>query len=301
MLVGSVICNGVTYHLARAAMRGCSPATFSALNGFSTVVVFLVLGAMWRMAGARANNIQAVSPASVGRWFRDARWLAVLATFAAGTGNILLQACNKHYGPEITAFLANQTMVLLIIGGVLLGDRIGVREAVTMAAIVAGALMFSYRGGQFAWAALGLMFLACAGTAIKQMSVARASAKAALPVVMCGIQLGNAVWSIVIALATQTFSWPDAVTWGYMVASSVVGNCLGMMLLYGGFLVVGVARGASLDAMRPLVVLTIGMILGSIMPGPMQIVGGTLIILGSITLARLHVRPKVVTVNAQQP
>jgi drug/metabolite transporter (DMT)-like permease len=287
LLFLSVLCNGATYHLVHAALRDLSPALANLSANFASVGCLLAGGALWRAMGWRLGAVEGVTPASIARCIGGQWRLILLATALGSVGGWLNSGTNRAYGAEMTAFLSNLTLVFLVILGVLSGERMGAFEALTVAVILAGAFLFSWRGGTFLWGAIGMMVLACLGTAGKQMVVKRATATGNMPSMMAAVLLLMGLWTTLIGLATGTLHAPPLRALLLTGAAGLVGSVLGMTFLYNGYHAVGVSRGAPLDALRPMVVLLIGLLLGAALPGPAQLAGGGMILGGSVALALL--------------
>jgi hypothetical protein len=67
---------------------------------------------------------------------------------------------------------------------------------------------------------------------------------------------------------------PNAPGLALAAASGIFGSVIGMSLLYTGYHLVGVSRGAPVDAMRPMVVLLVGLLITPVIPTTPQIIGG---------------------------
>ena len=78
-----------------------------------------------------------------------------------------------------------------------------------------------------------------------------------------------------------------------LLFAGFLGSMIGMSLLHASYLIIGISRGASIDAIRPLAVILIGVPLGYKFPGILQLLGGTLILLASVILVRLRYSPKM--------
>jgi drug/metabolite transporter (DMT)-like permease len=75
------------------------------------------------------------------------------------------------------------------------------------------------------------------------------------------------------------------------VLAAALQSALGMPLLYLGFDAVGLARGAAIDTLRPVVVLLIALSLGAPAPPPWCLGGAALVLLGALALALRPLRP----------
>ena len=280
----SVLCNGAAYHLSKAAMVHCSAATFTALAAVVAGVGFLALGGVWRAAGWNVGHLESITPRGLGRCLADCGGWLLLPPAAGALGAWLANATVKQYGPEIAAFLANQTFVFLLLAGVCTGERLTRREGVTIAVIILGAFLFSFRDRAPQWAAIGLMAVSCLFTATKQFAVKRLADRGGLPQVMTAVIFLLAGWALAIGVVSRSLAVPSARAAAFTVAASLTGSVAGMLLLYAGYQQVGVARGAPVDALRPVVVLVLGLALGTAHPGALQYAGGALVVAASAVL-----------------
>jgi drug/metabolite transporter (DMT)-like permease len=285
LLLLSVLCNGATYHLSHWALKDFSPAMVNLTGNFASVGFLLLGGVLWRATGWRVGEVHVVTPRSIGQCFAGQWRLILLATALGSVGGWLNTGANQAYGAAMTAFLANLTLVFLVIFGVISGERLTALEVLTVGAILLGAFMFSWRDGALLWGVVGLMALSCLGTAGKQMVVKRATTLGNMPSMMAATLALMGSWTTLIGLGTGTLQVPAPKPLLITVLAGLVGSVLGMTFLYSGYHAVGVSRGAPVDAMRPMVVLLIGLLLGAALPGPVQLAGGALILGGSVALA----------------
>ncbi len=268
-LLASVFCNAAAYHCAAEALTGLPPL---ALATWAHLV-----------AAAAAFFVLLVRPGPW-RWPAPGRLLAVTLAGAVGTG--LCFASVRGYGPETTAFLANGTLMWLMVASVIGGERLGAREAIAAAMLIAGSMALCVRESGPAWGALALMVPATAFTAAKQLGLARAGAsgpEALLPT-MAVSQLAMAAWAGALALALGQWRVLTPAHAPAVIAGGLLGNFAGMGLLYAAYALLGVSRAAPLDALRPVAVLTLGLLLGAISFGVWQWVGSGLVLIGSIGL-----------------
>ena len=285
LLLLSVLCNGATYHLSHWALKDLSPAMVNLCDNFASVGFMLAGGVLWRAVGWRAGEVHVVTPRSIAHCFAGQWRLIFLATALGSIGGWLNSGANQAYGPALTAFLANLTLVFLVIFGVLSGERLTLLEVLAIVVILAGAFMFSWRDGALLWGAVGIMVLSCLGGAGKQMTVKRATALGNMPSMMAATLALMGAWTVLIGLATGTLQVPAPKPLLITAVAGLTGSVLGMTFLYTGYHAVGVSRGAPLDAMRPMVVLLIGLLLGAAIPGPVQLAGGAMVVGGSVALA----------------
>jgi len=285
----SVICNGVTFHLQKAALGDVEPAMLIVIQNSFAAGYFLIAAYIWRAFGWQAGDLHKTDPVAMVRWFKDGWKIIVLAMVLGGGSGWLLQLTTKNYGPEISSFLANLKLVFLVAGGLLLGERATKAELLTAGAIIVGAFLFSWQGGKFQLGALGLMSICCLAVAGKQLIVRSAADKANLPTVMCAMLIGMGVANGFIAVVNNEISWPPGWVFGLLALAGLLNGALGMALLYTSYSLIGVSRAAPIDALRPMVVLLVGiLVLGKDLPPPLQIGGAVLVLGGSMLLAKLH-------------
>lgn len=292
LVLGAVLCNGATYHLVKAGLRHGTPAVSVAVGGFSVFLGFLLAGWLARRFGAGHTPLGQVRLTSVLGTVRAHGRHVIGAAVVGSTGGWLLVQTVDRFGPEMAAFLANLTLVFLILGGVLLGERLRRTELATIALIIAGAFLFTFKGGTVRWAALGLMAPACACTATKQLLAKTVVGRTNRFAGVAALNGFMALWACLLGVCSGTLRLPPPASLAFFVAGGLLGSMIGMTLLYSGYIRLGVARGAPLDAMRPLVVLLIGLGLGTPWPGTLQVVGALLVLAGSAALGLQAGNPK---------
>ena len=284
----SVALNAGGLHANRLAVADATPLMVAFLSLLWAVASFFALGWAWRRAGWRALELHSARPGALVAFMRGKFRILLPTALLLALGSWLVTVSLKQYGPAMTAFLMNLTLFMLVIAGHALGERLRPREWVAILLMLCGALVFSYHGGRTAWGALAIMGIACAITAGKQLLVKSISATAPLPVVMCAILFLSMFWTLAAMLATGAAVWPTRATLLFPAVGGLLCNVLGMSLLYRAYQLIGVARGAPFDALRPLAVLALGVPLGYDLPSPAQAVGALMILTGSAALCRWH-------------
>lgn len=286
----SVLLTAISFHVTRAAMADNTPLTVSLIQAMTTVAGFLALGWFWRRRKWTVAELDKVGRHELRALVRaKAPLLLPAPLFLALTGWLINTGINL-YGAEMTAFLANLTLVFLVLAGWISGEKTRGMEAIAMLAMIAGAFLFSYHGGTIAWGAIGLMSLACAIIAGKQFLVKHLSSHFALPVAMCVVMTLSLPWTLVLLTLTGQGQWPSPRTLVLSVLAGILNSVAGMGLLYRAYHLVGVARGAPFNALRPLVVLLLGMLFGQARLTPWQMAGALMILAGSLDLTRRNTR-----------
>jgi drug/metabolite transporter (DMT)-like permease len=287
LLVLSVLCNGVRYHIDKAALRHCSAADLVFLAGLMATAGFFIGARLLRASGYSVLGWENMTTRSFLQAARQNSRLVLLAGLAGGAGAMLLTQTIKDFGPNPAAFLANLTPVFLVAAGLLIGERIFPRETAAVVIILAGALLFSYYPGGILWPAVGLMSLSCLCTSAKQLAVKQSAANGSLFEIMAAVQLLLSFWGGGVGLITGKLSIPPPHVWLLLASGAILGSIIGMSMLYAAYNIVGVSRGATVDAMRPVVVLLAGLLLGAKLPMWWQLIGGAMVVIGSATLGAL--------------
>ena len=284
----SVVLNAGGLHANRLAVANATPLMVTFLSLLWAMVFFFALGWVWRRTGWRALELHSARPGALVDFIRVKFRIMLPAALLLAISAWLVTLSLKLYGPATTAFLMNLTLFMLVIAGYAMGERLRRRECIAILLMLCGALVFSYNGGQIAWGALAIMGIACAITAGKQLLVKRTSTTDPLPVVMCAILFLSMSWTLVAMLTTGGAVWPTPTTLLFTAVGGLLCNVLGMNLLYRAYQLIGVARGAPFDALRPLAVLILGIPLGYALPSPVQAVGALMILIGSAALCRWY-------------
>jgi len=294
ILALSIVFNGLRYNLDSAALkvRSGSAAPMStwmvvAVGSYAAAAAFFAVSWIWRRNAWSLGSLQQVSWESCRRATREQGWLVLLAALGGSSGGWFLTESNKLYGPEFTAFLGNLMPVLLILSGIGFGERLRRGELIAIGITVLGAFVFSYRHGRLNWAGIGLMVAGCVLMAMKKILMKHATGVGHLPSVMTLSLLFMGTWAFLGGLLSGELQFGTPASIGCSVAGGVSGAMIGMSLLYAGLNVVGLARGAPIDSLRPLAVLGIGLAAGSRLPGSTQLLGGAMVLFGSVALARM--------------
>ncbi|HZQ90943.1 MAG TPA: DMT family transporter [Terriglobales bacterium] len=299
MLVTSIVFNGLRYNLEAAALNvqpesspPISPLGVVIAANYGSVVACLLTGWVWRQLGLTWGSLHRVSFAACIEAARAQGWPVLLAGFGAASGGWFINQTNKLYGPEFTAFLGNLIPAILVLTGLLSGERLRLRELFAVGVTIAGAFVFSYRDGQMNWSGIGLMVAGCVLMSMKKSLMKHATGVGHLPSVMTLSLFLVATWGLIGAISSGSLHFGTARSIGLCVAAGISGAMIGMSLLYAGLNVVGLARGAPIDSLRPLAVVAIGMITGTALPARLQLLGGAMVLIGSAALAGMGSRRK---------
>ena len=300
MLLLSVVLNGWRYNLESAALKVRSDSVapisvwaMTSLEPYAGAAAFFLTGWLWRRMRWSWGSLNRVSLASCVEAAKKQGMLVLLAAMAGSSGQWFLNESNKLYGPEFTAFLGNLMPVLLVLSGLLLGERLRRAEFAAITVAIAGAFLFSYHEGRLNWLGIGLMVVGSVLMASKKTMMKCATGIGHLPSVMTLSLVFMGTGGFVGGAVTGTLQFGTLRSVGLCVAGGVAGAMIGMSLLYAGLNVVGLSRGAPIDTLRPLCVLIIGVIGGTALPGPLQLVGGMMVLIGSFSLAKLSTsRPR---------
>ena len=283
-LFASVLLMGSAFHLIKAGLRSCPASLAVAIGTLSAAVGVMIVGVFARVFLPRLP-IASVTPVTAARRI-TAQWKQLLpATVIGMTGGWLGTWTIGEYGASVGAFLNNMTVAFLVIGGVFLGERLRTKETALIVLVVAGAFLFAYTGQSVAWMAFGVMAISCAFNAMKQIVIKQASMDGNLWDLMAAQQVMMGTWALGLTVFSGGLVLPETTDLLLLVASGIVQNFVGMGLLYGGYRIVGVARGAPVYAMRPVVVLMAGLAIGNALPAPIQLLGGAMVVIGSVLLA----------------
>ncbi len=288
LLLLSVIFNAAGVHATKAALINSTPLTVALLVLVSTFFLFLLLGWGWRRLGWTTGSMHLVCGHSLRSCFRASPWLVLVAPLFATLGAWLVNSSIQRYGSETTAFLMNLTLIFLVVSGGVLGERLTAREAGCIGLLIGGAFLYNYQGGRLVSGALVLMTMACGVVAGKQLLVKQLATDSPLPVAMCTVTGLSVVWTALLLLGTGQWQLTRFSTVGFAVLAALACSILGMLLLYRAYQLVGVARGAPFDALRPLAVLLLGLAFGHASPTCFQIAGGVTILIGSVGLTLAH-------------
>lgn len=275
----------------KAALRDVSPPIMLLGSCVFGVSSFLAAGFFCRYWGVRAGNLHRVCIRNVYQTTaHNFKW-ALFATMGGAIGSWVNNIAYQHYDPAFISFLTNLNIVYLIFGGFLIGERLAVRELFPIAMSVTGAFLFSYRGGQFQWAALGLTSVGCIFNVCKYMGVKLATTPQNLTCFMPGLLFMMGTFALLGAALTGQMTVPSLRALPYIIANGFIGSFFGMALLYSIYHAIGVSRGAPFVALTPLAVLMLGLLFGCAqLPTLIQTVGGIFILAGSVLLT-LCARP----------
>ena len=288
-------------HFSRAAIARNTPLAVSFLHQTTVFVLFFLLGTLWRVAGWKVAELHAVRLSALSACVRSNARFFLPASLLLALNGWLVNTSLGLYGAEMTSFLMNLTLVFLVLAGCAAGERLSAKEGLAIALMVGGAFLFSYRSGGVAWGAVGLMAAACAIVAGKQLLVKHISGHEPLPVVMAAVMALSVPWVFSLMVTGRQWQPPDLRTSAYVLMGAMLTSVAAMTLLYRAYHLVGVARGAPFNALRPLAVMLAGLAIGHALPTGAQVAGGVMILLGSVGLTLWHKAPGARAVQVAKP
>ncbi len=209
--------------------------------------------------------------------------------------------------PSLAAFFGRSQIIFsVILGWVLLGERLNILETVGGAIAVAGLLICSYKGGHIVLMGLLLSLLGALGASL-QYYIVKATTRQVDPLVMVFFRTLLAALTVgTVAFATHRFEFPHApLNFLVLLVGAFFGPFLAHVLLFRALAYIDLTKATLIQTTNPLFVMLYTATLLPLLPGiphgvrlfptPLQLVGGTILLAGIVVLvlgSRASVRPQ---------
>jgi len=193
--------------------------------------------------------------------------------------------------PNLVAFFGRLQTVYAVLWGVLfIGERLTRRDGTGMVLTLAGALIITYASGQQAWQAFLLALLGeslftslgfLVGKLILRRGVSAVALTAYRSLLICLV-------SVTYALLSGRWSPPTSRELLLVGLGAFFGPFLAWLLLMAALARADASRVALFRNLQPVFVVLYSLILFGALPGPRQLVGGGIVVLGIILLLSGH-------------
>lgn len=270
-MFASAACISVTFIASKQAMQELSPLAFSP--------VWFAAASAWGV-GLYGFQNGAGLPAGLTQYWRP---LLALGLFN-GLANLLLFAAINLGDPTLVAFFSrSETIYTVLLGALLLQERLLGYQWLGAAVAVAGAGVMTFRGGTVVGLTLLItlvsnFFLALSGLIAKRYIFAMpplviSTVRTLLMMLMLGA----------VAAVSGQLAWPGPVTWLWVIGGAFFGPFLSYVLFYHGLRHLDLGKGAVIRATQPLFVALYSLLLFGTVITAQQFAGG-LMMLGGVAL-----------------
>lgn len=287
LALGSAAAVAATPIVRKTVSADVNPPTFSVwwygLAG--TYAWLLVLLTLPRLDSVARGEVHGASGIRRG-------WRPTLALVLANAGAAILYYTQIDLAnPAIVSFFGRlRTVYVVLLGVVLLGERLGRQEWIGAAVTVLGTALIAYQGGEV----LSLvLLLAVLGNLL--FAIATVMAKFAVrhipPITLVGYR-GLLISVLILVYALIAGQW-QTVTWHtlfVMAAGALGGPFLGHVMYYAALERVGAGRVAIITALQPVFVTLYTALVFGTLPTTQQALGGALTIGGVVLVFAARLR-----------
>jgi len=214
-----------------------------------------------------------------GLWasLRPILWLGGLN----GSHNLLFFVAITLGDPTLAAFFSrSETVYSVLLGTVLLGERMRYYQWLGVAISVLGTGLITFRAGRLVWLMLVLLLVSNFFLSLSTL-VAKKNVITVPPLILSTARtIVMAVLLGLIGLGAGQLAWPDLTAWLWIIGGAFFGPFLSYVLFYRGLLYLDLAKGVIIRATQPLFVAIYGLILFGTLVTFRQFAGGMLMIAG---------------------
>ncbi|MHC5035782.1 MAG: DMT family transporter [Planctomycetota bacterium] len=266
---------------AKYALRGFNPETFSSVwttaGALYALIILLFSGQARQLALPRTAPV-----------------LTLLLGALTGAGMILTWAGLKELDPSFAAFLWRfMPVLILLLGVVFLRERLRAIEIILLALMILGGVY----GTLGRWDVVGFGVMLTLGAAFAgawQMLIAKILTGRAHPHTLVFFRLGpGAVFIVLWTLCLGRFDFNVPLRyWAVTLLGALLGPCLAHVFTFRSYRHWELSRSSIVLAVQPLFVLPLAYVFLGQFPVGKELLGGVLILLGSLWLGWIHLAPK---------
>ena len=202
--------------------------------------------------------------------------------------------CIDLIGPGPVAFVSQTEIVFgVLLGGIVLGERLGWLDALGGFLAMSGALYMTYSPGEYMKVGVLLMLFSAFALAVHNLVVKRHAAQID-KLELLVVRAATALFVIVLlAAATNGLSWPPIWLVPLGVATALVGFVMANFFRYTALSYIEMGKVSILRVIAPIAVLILSFSIFHTVPDVPEIIGGGLILIGiSIMLSQPILRTR---------
>jgi drug/metabolite transporter (DMT)-like permease len=268
LMFASAATVSVMFIASKQAMQELSPLAFSP--------VWFAAASAWGLGLYGIQN-GAERPAGLTKYWRP---LLALGLFN-GLANLLLFSAINLGDPTLVAFFSrSETIYSVLLGALLLHERMRGYQWLGAAIAVAGAGVMTFRGG----AVVGLTLLITLASNLLlslSMLIAKRYIFAMPPLVISTVR--TLIMMVMLAAVSAAFgqlAWPGPITWLWVIGGAFFGPFLSYVLFYHGLRHLELGKGAVIRSTQPLFVALYSLLLFGAVITAQQFVGGLMMLAG---------------------
>ena len=252
------------------------------LFGFSTIGSFALL--------VVTGKIRKIRPLLAKFW----KPLLLIGVLNGGSATLWFYLLGLM-GPSLLSFLLRfSTIFMIVMGIVFLKERFSKLEIVGGAIMIAGTFIVSYSNGNFILIGISLaMILSVIFASIQFLN--KMYIKEIDPLVINALRVlfTFATISLFAPWVTE-LRIPSTTALGWIVLASISAGIIGFLLNYKALELIDLSKSAVVQSLQPFVVVVYSFfILGSV-PNGLQMIGGFVIVVGTLISVMARYRPKFV-------
>lgn len=259
--------------VSKWALQSLDQATFITWYYGATLLIAIGYQALRRRPGLRAS------------FPRRGYWPIVTLGLISGLSTLFFFSAINLIDPAVASFFdRSETVFAIILGFWLFGERFQPIELAGMAVLLLGVAILTYSGGRVVMLGAALVFVANLLYAIG-LALVKSRLQAIDPGALTGLRaLFGMPVVILYAIFSGTWHVPPPLQIAGIALGALLGPFLGHMLYYRSLRYIDLSKASLLHSSQPLFVALFALAIFGTIPGPVQLLGGALVLAGVYTL-----------------
>jgi len=277
--IGSAASLSVTFVASKQALLELSPLAFAPL--------WFAIACGWGMGyyALQPNKV------ALSRLKPHWKWLLALGCSSMIANYLFFSAIGLGDPTVISFFSRATTIFALLMGVVLLRERMTQLQWLGALIAVTGAGLMTYQGGHLIWLVLAFSLSASFFHALTSYIAKRAVANTIPPIALNIARTGiPAIGLGSLSLVTGTLTWPSYQSLLWLIGGAFLGPFLSYLLFYKGLANLEISQATIIRASQPLFVAFYSFVLFAHLVSGQQFTGGMIILLGTLLMLAANLK-----------
>jgi drug/metabolite transporter (DMT)-like permease len=274
------------YAVLSVMAAGIAPIATKQALGTTNLETFSLLWSLSAFIGASTYALSRRGSNSFQRLGQCWQFVTAIGVLTAAIVLIFSMAV-RLADPTLVSFFSRLEVVFTVLLGMLLfKERLNRVELLGVAATISGALIMTYKAGEFVLFAFLLVLMNSLFISIRTL-LGKVAVQYLEPAVLVAVsRLIACLFTLSYAIAFGVLQWPSSTNLIIIIIGALFGPFLGFVFLYKALSLSEVSRVSALRTSFPFFVALYSFLLFRTIPSPHQMLGGGIIVAGILVLVR---------------